>query len=175
MKSYEGREDSYRRPVAIATATPRFLTLATACATESLMRFRRSKIVPSRSSTSKRMSVADFAAGRTVEILRFLFSLIDDFQAKQPFSPLSTKAYSEVSRSPISKRCPQVLPGPGKCRCLSLSIPLKVFFHIPGSADTVCGKDQVLQLAYSGFIKSRKIILGDFKMISQCVSHRVHQ
>src|SRR5438067_2364640 len=176
MRSYAGREDWYRRPVAIATATPRLWAKATVCATESLMQFDSSTIVPSRSSTSKRISRAVFEGTvRTVETLRFLFSLIDDSQSEAAFTPCSTKAYSEVLRSPISKCCLQVFPRPGKAGKLSRSIPLQVFFEIPGCADTVCGKDQILKLACSGVIEAGKMIGGDFKMISQCVANRVRQ
>src|SRR2546429_2993605 len=101
------------------------------------MQFDSSTIVPSRSSTSKRMSLAVFEGTvRTVETLRFLFSLIDDFQSEASFTPRSTKAYSEALRSPLSKCCLQDFPRPGKAGQLSRSIPLEVFVAIPGCADT---------------------------------------
>src|SRR5947209_12125800 len=98
------------------------------------------------------------------------------FQARPnmtEFTQRSILAPCEVARSPISKRFLQAFPTPGTASHLSLSIPIKVLFEIPGRADTICGKDNTLKLARPNVIELGKIIAGDFKMISQRVANRV--
>jgi hypothetical protein len=124
-----------------------------------------------------------------------LFSLIYDSQREglQPSYPQITqitqiqKHFIEFSlrnlrnlrinqrRSPISKCFLQVLPGPRNSASLSLSIAFKVLFEIPGCADAICGKDQVLKLARPGVIEIEKILGRDFKIFSQRVADRVPQ
>jgi hypothetical protein len=121
-----------------------------------------------------------------------LFSLIYDSQREglQPPYPQITqiqKHFIEFSlrnlrnlrinqrRLPISKCCLQVSPGPGKAWSLSLSISFKVLFEIPGCADTICGKDQILKVARPGVIEIDKILGRDFKITSQRVAYRVPQ
>jgi hypothetical protein len=77
--------------------------------------------------------------------------------------------------SPLSKCFLQVLPRPRKPASLSLSIPFKVLLEIPGGADTICGKDQILQLARPGVIEIEKILARDFKILSQRVAYREAQ
>jgi len=121
------------------------------------------------------MSVAVFEGTvRTVETLRFLFSLIDDSHAKQP----SALARPKLTARRFGHNLEVLPPGfsrPRKAWYLCFRYRSKFFFEIPGCADTIRGKDQVLKLARSGVIEAGKIIGGDFKMISQCMANRVHQ
>src|SRR5688500_11628727 len=81
-------------------------------------------------------------------------------------------AVFEVIRSTISKCFLQIFPTPGKLWYLALSISLKILFELPGRADPICGKDQILKLSCSGVKDARKIIRGDVKIISQCETNR---
>lgn len=88
-------------------------------------------------------------------------------------SSATQTAAGEVAWLPISKCLLQTFPTPEKAWSLSLSIPLKVLFELPGRVDTICGKDKTLKLANPGLVEVGKIIGGDFKMISQRVTNPV--
>src|SRR5215813_15483897 len=78
-----------------------------------------------------------------------------------------------VTRSPNSECCVQVFPRPGEAWSFSRSIVIKIFFEIPGRADTIRGKNEILKLIRPDFIEIGKIIDGNFEMVSQREPNRV--
>src|SRR5215813_516434 len=78
-----------------------------------------------------------------------------------------------VTRSPNSECCVQVFPRPGEAWSFSRSIVIKIFFEIPGRADTIRGKNEILKLARPDSIEVGKITGGNLEMVSQGVANRV--
>lgn len=50
---------------------------------------------------------------------------------------------------------------------------IKIFFEIPGRADTIRGKNEILKLARPDSIEVGKITGGNLEMVSQGVANRV--